>query len=430
MAHVLRLRALALALLATTLMAADWPQWRGPARDGKSPDTGLLNQWPAGGPPLVQTLRGAGGGFSSMSVVEDTLYTQGYVANREFVIAFDLRSGKQLWKRDLGAAVRVGYAGSRSTPTVDGDRLYVIGVDGDVACLNRRTGQVVWRRHMKRDWGGRPGNWGYAESPLVDGDAVVVTPGGSRATIVKLDKRTGREIWRCLVAGKDRRGRARPERAAYSSTVITKGGGVKQYVQFLDGGVVGVSATDGRLLWRYDRPANRTANITTPIVSGPYVFAASAYNTGGGLLHLRSAERGRVRATEVYFTRDMQNHHGGMILDSGLLFGCHRSIWTCLDFKTGAVLWKDRGVGKGSLVYADGKLVLYSERGRVGLIRASGEGYEPLGGFTVPGQTEHPTWAHPVVINGRLYLRNWDEIFVYDVSGRSTAARRNVRSAK
>lgn len=409
-------RFFAAAVAVVCLMGADWPQWRGPARDGKSPDTGLLDKWPATGPRLVMTLRGAGGGFSSMSIVDGKLYTQGYDGDREYVVAFDLGTGQRLWRQELGVAARVGYAGSRSTPTVDGDRLYVIGVDGDVACLERATGRVLWRRHMKRDWGGRPGNWGYAESPLVDGDAVVITPGGRQGTIVKLNKLTGNEIWTCVIEGRDRRGSPAPERAAYASSVISRAGGIKQYVQFLDGGLVGVEAQRGRYLWRYDAPANRTANIATPIVQDPYVFAASAYGTGGGLVRLRRVGTGRVVAEEVYFTRQMQNHHGGMVLHNGLLFGCDRSIWTCLDFRTGEVLWKDRGVGKGSLVYADNKLILYSERGRVGLIAAARDGYRSLGEFDVPGQTEHPTWAHPVVINGQLFLRNWDEIFVYDIS--------------
>ncbi len=416
-----RYRAVLILLWTVFLCGADWPQWRGPNRDGRSPETGLADRWPEGGPRLVQVLRGAGGGFASVAIVDDTLYTQGYFGDNECVVAFDLATGRKRWQRPVGRTIQVGYPGARSTPTVDGDRLYVETVEGGIACLDRSTGRVIWRRDMVREFGGWRPNWGYAESPLVDGDAVIVTPGGARATIVKLNKHTGRVIWQCAIRSSRQQGGrrglgGRGERAAYASVVISNAGGRKQYVQFLDSAVVGVDAATGRLLWRYAAPANRTANIATPIVQGDFVFATSAYNTGGGLVRLRPAGRRRVMAEEVYFTRRMQNHHGGVVLHDGYIYGCSGSIWTCIEFATGKLRWRDRGIGKGSIVYADGKLVLFSERGRVALVEASPEGYRELGRFELPERSEHPTWPHPVIANGRLYLRDWNNIFVYAVA--------------
>ena len=409
------------------LCAADWPQWRGPNRDGRSAETGLLDSWPDGGPRLLRVLRGAGSGFSSFSIVDNILYTQGYFGQDECVVAINVATGRKLWQRVVGRAVQVGYPGARSTPTVDGDRLYVETVDGGILCLARATGRVLWRRHMVQDFGGWRPNWGYAESPLVDGTAVVVTPGGAIATLLKLDKRSGRVIWRCPIrparpAGRGRGRGGRGERAAYSSIVISHAAGRKQYVQFLDTGVVGVDAMTGRLLWRYDAPANRTANIATPIVHGDLVFATSAYNTGAGLVRLRAVGRRRIVAEEVYFTRRMQNHHGGVVLHDGHIYGCSGTIWTCIDLATGEVRWRDRGVGKGSIVYADGKLVLFSERGRVALIEATPSGYRELGRFDLPERSDQPTWAHPVISDGRLFLRDKDRIYVYAVSGQTAAS--------
>ena len=414
-----RVRMLIVALVVPLGLGADWPQWRGPHRDGRSEETGLLDRWPQGGPPLIGVLEHLGGGFSSMSIVGGVLYTQGYFGDSEQVVAIDLKSGNKLWQTPVSRTIQVGYPGARSTPTVDGDALYVVTVEGTVACLDRATGHVRWRKHMIRDFRGWRPNWGYAESPLVDGDALVVTPGGATATVVKLRKHTGRLIWRCAIAssGRPRRrgGGRRGERAAYASVVVSYAGGRKQYIQFLDGGVVGIDARSGTLLWRYDAPANRTANIATPIVTSHYVFATSAYNTGAGLVRLKAVSRRRIVAEEVYFTRHMQNHHGGVVLHEGHIYGCSGRIWTCIDFLTGAVRWRDRGIGKGSVVYADGKLVLYSEQGEVALIEASPERYEERGRFRLPTRSEHPTWPHPVIYEGQLFLRDWDRIYVYRI---------------
>jgi outer membrane protein assembly factor BamB len=404
-------------LVACWARADDWPQWRGPNRDGRSAETGLLDRWPSEGPEQVAVLGGLGGGFSSMAVVEGVLYTQGYFGSEERVVAVDIGTGQRRWSTPLGPAEQVGYAGSRSTPTVDGARVYCLGVAGDLVCLDRRTGSPVWRRNLRKDWGGQPGGWGYAESPLVDGDAVVVTPGGTRATLVKLQKQTGQEIWTTLIraSGKSKN-EGHPEQAAYASIVLLRASGRKQYVQFLAGAVVGVDTQKGTLLWRYDRPANRTANIATPVVWRDYVMASSAYEAGTGLVRILAQHRGQPTLREVYFTRELKNHHGGVVWHTGYIYGCDGSIWTCLRFEDGKPQWKDRGVGKGSLIYADGKLICFSEGGVVGLVEAVPEKYRELGRFRLPALSGQPTWAHPALADGVLYLRDWDQVYLYRVS--------------
>lgn len=401
-------------VLTGSLVAApfDWPQWQGQSRTAISKETGLLKEWPKDGPPLAWKATGLGGGYSTPSVAAGRVYGMSFRGEDEVVWALEEATGKELWKTRIAAANRrIGYGdGSRCTPTVDADRVYALGVDGDLACLNAATGKVLWQKNLRKEFNGQMmSGWGYSESPLVDGERLIVTPGGKVATLVAFDKKTGKPVWRCAVPEGDG--------AAYSSIIAADAVGLRQYVQFLGRGVVGVSAKDGRFLWRYNKPANGTANCSTPIHQGDRVFAASGYGTGGGAVKLTRQGAG-VRADEVYFTKSMKNHHGGMVLVDNYVYGSNEGLLTCLDFQTGKVAWEDRKPGKGSIGYADGRLYYRNEGGPMVLVEATPTSYRECGRFNPPDRSGKPAWPHPVIANGRLYLRDQDVLLVYDVKER------------
>ncbi len=401
--------------------AGNWPQWRGPARDGLSTETGLLQQWDADGPPLAWQSSGLGAGFSSVAVAGNRIYTMGDLAQEQFVLALDGASGTVLWKARVGPAWDDRYPGPRGTPTIDGELLYAVGTDGDLVCLETATGKERWRTNLERDLGGRSmSSWRFAESPLVDGDRVIVTPGTRSAALAALDKRTGRPIWRASIPELGANGR---DGAGYSSVVVSTGGGVKQYVQLLGRGLVGIRAEDGTFLWGYNRVANDVANISTPIVRGDHVFASTAYQTGSVLLRLSADGPGRVRASEVYWldSRTFQNHHGGFVLVGSHVFGGHGhrlGFPICLEFESGKVVWggdiRNEGTGSAAVAFADGHLYFRYENGVMMLIEATPAGYRQKGHFRLP-TTNYPSWPHPVVTGGKLYLREQDRLFVYDL---------------
>ena len=391
---------LALAQHALAQSAADWPQWRGPNRDGISKETGLLKQWPADGPPLVWKASGAGGGYSSFSVANGKLYTMGLRGEREYVVAFDVATGKEAWSTPHGSAFRNDRGdGPRGTPTIDGDRVYALGGSGDLTALDARTGKIVWTKNVLREFGGSNITWGISESPLVLGDKVLVNPGGPGASIVALNKANGALIWK-----------SQSDKAGYSSAIPVEVNGTTQVVFFTAERAVGLDAKDGRLLWEYGRPANNVANVATPIARANRVFISSDYGTGGGVVEIKADNK----AQEVWFTKDMRNHHSSSVLIGDYLYGFSSAILTAIRFDTGDIAWRDRSVGKGSLVYADGNLYCFSENGVVGLVEATPTGYKEKGRFRI-AQGNLPTWTHPVVVGGRLYLRDQDTIYAYDV---------------
>jgi outer membrane protein assembly factor BamB len=325
------------------------------------------------------------------------------------VIALNRADGKEVWSKALGSfETNDRGPGPRGTPTVDGDRLYVLTENGDLACLGT-DGTAVWQRNILNDFGGRQLRWLISESPLVDGPHVVVSPGGPGAGMVKLDKMTGKTVWTAKELS---------DPAGYSSIIAADVQGVRTYMTFTAAAGVGVRASDGKLMFRYPKAANRTANIATPIFSGNKVFFTSAYGTGGGLLDL-TVQNGEVLAKEVYFTLNMKNHHGGVVLVDGYLYGFNDAILTCLEFATGKVMWRDRSVGKGSVTFADGSLYIQGENNVVGLADATPSGYREKGRFDIPDKGL-PSWAHPVVSEGRLYVRNQDTLLVYDLRARAT----------
>jgi outer membrane protein assembly factor BamB len=381
----------------------DWPQWRGPNRDGRSAERGLLKSWPKQGPPLAWRASGAGEGYSSFAVADGRVYTLGARGGREYVLAFDAASGKPVWATDHGR--RFGNDrgdGPRGTPTVEAGRVYAFGASGDLTVLDAASGKLIWTVNVLEKFGGDNITWGLSESPLVLNDRILVNAGSPNASIVALRKTDGSVLWR---SGNDE--------AGYSSAVLQQIGGLREAIFFTGRRALGVNVDDGRVLWSYDRVSNRTANIATPIVQGNRVFLSSDYGTGAALLEL-SAAGGGVTAREVYFTREMRNHHASSVLVGDYLYGFSSAILTAMHFGNGEVAWRDRSVGKGSLVFADDRLYLYSENGVVGLAEATPAGYRELGRFHV--QTGRlPTWSHPVVSGGRFYLRDQDVIYAYDV---------------
>lgn len=542
----------------------DWPQWQGPDRTAHSKETGLLQEWPKNGPPLAWKSKGLGGGDSTPSVAAGRIYGMSHRGNDEFVWALSEKDGNEIWAARIASAHPTTWPQSKegpsATPTVDGDRLYVMGLAGNVACLQVADGKVVWQRSLVADFKARSPMWNFRESPLVDGDKVICTPGGEETTMVALNKLTGETIWKTLVpdrvagggtpnrspsgnrpsvmqtdpvlsildtnqdkeisanemaaapvallkldknqdgkisedevtAGGARDGQQGGQRrrrgpgimrmmkansaldadesgtmeegeiknaaaalkkldvnhdgklteeeagmksmgpqntgSAYSSAIAIDFGGQRQYVQLLAMTVAGVSAADGKLLWRYDKPANSMRiNISTPIYHDGQVFAASAYGAGGGMARLVKKETGEFTAEEAWFSKSMENHHGGVILHDGALFGANGGngggYLACLDFKTGEVLWNEkdsdkRRVTKGSVAFADGRIYYRTEEGPVVLIEPSRKEYVERGRFDQPERTDKPAWAHPVVANGRLYIRDQDTLFCYDVKAK------------
>jgi outer membrane protein assembly factor BamB len=410
------LSTIVLGLAASLLVAADWPQWRGPERTGISAETGLLKEWPQGGPKLVWQVKDIGQGYSTPAVVGERIYlisNQGM--ENEFVQALSTVDGKQIWQTKIGT---VGpnegpqYPGARSTPTVDGDVLYALGSDGNLVCLELAGGKPRWQKSLRDEFGGDPGKWAYAESPLVDGDVLVCTPGGEEATIVALQKKTGELVWKAAIPGGDE--------AAYASPIAITVDGVKQYVQFLGKGVVGVDARTGSLLWQYEGTAKGSpANIPSPVVDAAYVYTGTNRG-GGGLVKLKSTG-GKFEAEQIYFGAKLPTSIGGAIKVGEYLYGTNSQGLLCADFATGDVKWQDRSVGAGSLCFADGRLYVHGEGGDVALVEATPEAYREKGRFTPPGQPDRgrsKAWAYPVVANGKLYIHDFGVLWCYDVKQR------------
>jgi outer membrane protein assembly factor BamB len=413
------------AVLAFAAPAAspEWPQWRGPNRDDVAQESALLTQWPEAGPPLAWKASGLGGGFSSLAISGGRIYTLGDLQGSQQVVAMSLTDGKIAWTAKVGPVWQDEYGGPRGTPTVDGDRIYALGTEGDLVCLQAATGKEVWRKNLARDFGGRMmSGWKWAESPLVDGDRLIVTPGAADATLVALDKKTGKEVWRAAVP---RIGDQGADGAGYSSVVVSNGGGVKQYVQLTGRGLVSVRAQDGKFLWGYNKVANDVANITTPVVKGDYVFSSTGYRTGSALVKLSRSGDG-VQAQEVYFlpAKTLQNHHGGLVLIGEHIYGGHghnRGYPICVEMATGKVAWGGEGVepthggsGSAAVTAADGHLYFRYQNGRMVLIEATPQGYRVKGTFSIP-DVNHPSWSHPVVAGGKLYLREQDHLYVYNL---------------
>jgi len=382
-------------------IAADWPCWRGPQRNGQSPDTGLLKTWPAGGPKLLWKVETLGSGFSTVSGAGGTIYASGDASGNLCVFAFDM-NGKEKWKVSPDKAWTRDHPGSRSTPTIDGDRLYILSGNGVLACLKTADGSTVWSRDF-RSLGGEPGGWGYAESVVILGELAIAKPGGENC-IVAFNKNNGEIVW------KSARFRAGPE---YGSCVPFTHDGVEMIATGTRGGIVAVSAGTGKVLWSNPWCKDNVANCPDPQYADGRVFWANGYNKGGICLTL-SVSGDAVAAEQDWTTRNMVCHHGGYVIIDGYIYGNHSSGWSCLDLRTGQVKWNERAVGKGSCTWADGMLYLFGEDGgKAALAACSPEGLKVAGEVTVQGRG--PSWAHPVVIGGRLYLRYDTNLYCFDV---------------
>lgn len=409
--------ALVCAVFAGTLSlgARDWPQWRGPNRDGVSLETGLLQQWPAAGPRQLWMRQDLGNGFSAPAAVGDRLYL---LANddlgSEFIRALSAVDGKTLWSVRLG---RVGpnepppRPAARSTPTVAGAWIYALGSDGDLVCLAREDGRVRWRVNLRTQFEGRPGSWAYAESPRVDNDRVVVTPGG-RLTMVALKAATGEVAWTSRHPGADR--------AAYSSISLATVAGRRVYVQFVESALIGVDAGTGELLWQYDKFSRQRAKVATPVTRGDLVYTASA-PIGGALLKLEKGASGII-VREIYHLRGLPHAIGGSVLLDGTLYGTTQEELVAVNFETGEIRWRHPAVAPASVLYADGRLYLHGENGEVALAAASPDGYREFGRFTPatrPPARGDQAWVYPVVAAGRLFIREHGALWAFDVRNRS-----------
>lgn len=398
------------------MLAADWTRWLGPGRDGKSVETGLLRSWPEGGPKLVWRASGLGEGYSTMAVAGNRVYTQGQEGEQQFVVALDAASGKQVWKTPAGKAYSNPQGGGpRGMPQVDGNRLYALSSDGTLVCLDTETGKRVWGFNYVEKFGSTIPKWGFSESPLVDGDRLIINPGGKGAGIVALNKATGDVVWR-----------SQDDLTNYSSVLPLDFGGLRIYTVITGSAAIGVDARDGALLWRYERVANRPSiNIATPVYADGHVFYSTGYDHGCALLRL-AAEGGKVTATEVYFSRDMQNHFTTSIKVGDYLYGFSGNqpgVLVAMDFNSGKAAWRDRSVNKANCILAENLLYCLGESGTVGLIEPSPSGYKEISRFQFqPAREGGPSWApsgqmwaYPAIANGRLYLRDQDNLHAYDI---------------
>jgi outer membrane protein assembly factor BamB len=415
-----------------TACAADWPQFRGPNRDGVSTETGLLKEWPKDGPALLWSYKDAGVGYSGPAIIGERLYLTGGRGDSEFVFALDLSAHppKELWAAKIGPLFQwkgnSWNEGPNATPTIDGELLYALGGGGELVCVETADGKVRWRKNMPRDFSGEvnpigggaeeptPLGWGYAWSPLVDGDQLICIPGGPKGLMAALNKKTGELVWRCKDA---------KDQAPYSSPVIAEIGGVRQYVQSVNSGIVGIAAKDGKLLWAYQRdPAYDDVVIANPIVQGNRVFATVGFGQGFDLIEI-SNEGGSFKTQKVLSSKSIQNKLGGVVLVDGHLYGHSESGgWFCHVFKTGANVWSERTkIGPGSVTFADGRLYCCAEKGGiVVLLEASPKGWNEKGRFKLPQESKlrKPNglmWVHPVIANGRLYIRDQEFLMCFDV---------------
>jgi outer membrane protein assembly factor BamB len=408
--RTVRLAGLVLLLSFGSATAADWPQWQGPDRDAKSKETGLLKSWPKDGPPLVWTTKNLGKGHSTPSVADGKIFGLGARDGKDGIFALKESDGTELWFTPFDDSMDYNpNVGPGGTPTYDAGKLYAVGIKGKLVRVDARTGGVDWKVDLVKDFGGKSPTWGFTESPLVDGDKLICTPGGKR-TILALEKATGKVLWEAAVPKADE--------AHYASVTAVEIGGQRQYVQFVKGGVVSVGASDGAFLWRYDHPANGTANCSTPIYHDGTIFAASNYGRGGGAARVTKTGD-KYEATEAYFDKRFLNHHGGYVLVDGFLYGECGGKLGCINFRTGDLAWEEPKVKKGSITYADGRLYCRNEGdGEIILVEANPEKYVEKGRFKQPDRSGQNAWPHPVIANGRLYLRDQDVLLCYDVKAK------------
>ena len=384
-----------------------WNQWRGPNRDGLSPDTGLATNWSAGGPSLAWQVDGLGRGFSTVAFAGERIFTMGQADGEARLFSLDATDGAIQWSAQIGASGGSQQPGPRATPSTDGQLVFGLGYDGELVCLAVESGEEVWRKNLYDDFDGAiMSGWGYSESPLLDGDLLVVTPGGSDGSVVALNKTTGAQVWRCLDL---------TDAAAYSSLVPAVIGGIRQYIVLTAQSVAGIAAADGKILWR-GAFRGVTAVCATPVYRDGLVFVTASYSVGCKAFEI-TAENGEFQVTDLYSGMQLQNHHGGVVAVGQYVYGFGRRNLKCIEIRSGQVVWEERSVGKGSITYADGRLVVRGEgsRATVALVEATPDGYKEKGRFDQPERSLVQAWAHPVVFGGRLYIRDQEVLLCYDL---------------
>jgi outer membrane protein assembly factor BamB len=386
---------------------SDWPQWRGPARDGVGTETGLLKSWPEGGPALVWESKGLGGGYGAPAVHAGALYGAGYRGEDEVIWSIDVSTGTERWSTRIAAAYReMEYPeGPRATPAIDGGQLFTLGASGNLVCVDLETGKLTWSKDLHGELGGEMmSEWGYAESPLVDGDFVICTPGGPKGCVAALNRTTGEVVWRSA-------GLIDP--ASYSSLIRVEYGERAQYIVLTGQSVAGIAANNGEVLWRAAR-VGKTAVVPTPIFSDGHVWVTSGYGAGCNLFQLKNAE-GKISAEMVYKKRTIKNGQGGALRIGDFVYAASGPLLICMEWRTGKTAWRERSLDRASLTYADGHLVVRGEQGQVALVEANSAEYKVKGTFEVQPSGTAKTWTHPVISGGRLYLRDQNKLSCYDI---------------
>jgi outer membrane protein assembly factor BamB len=407
---------LVLAIAAAPLSADDWPQFHGPRRDNRSPDTGLMKTWPKEGPPRIWEAAGIGEGYSTVAIAGGRIYTTGAIGGRCVITALDM-DGKRVWTRDNGKPWSGNYPGTRSTPTITDGLLYHMSGIGNLVCLKSDNGERVWSVNLMEQFGGRNITWGLAESPLVVENRVIVTPGGEEVSMVALDRITGKLIWKCKGA-KDRPG--------YASPILVDHDGLRQIVTVMSESIVGVRASDGKLLWRYPHKVYADENITTPLFHKGCLIVSGCVRKGTTSLQLK-VSGDTCTVTRRWLNRTLDNKQGGIVLVDGRLYGYgeaqgRKGPWVCVDFESGGTVFQCAPITStykyrnGCLTYADGMLYLYADNGNMALVKPTGSTLQRAGKLTIENPGERPTWAHPVVFGGRLYLRYGDRLAAYRVT--------------
>jgi len=402
-------------------LPGDWPRWRGVNIDGLVKDTNLNLDWADKNPALSYVFRYCGAGYSGPAIAGSTLYMSGAAEGQDFAFALDTKTGRLKWQQNLGEHFVQSYGdGPRGTITVDEDKLYLVRGGGRIHCLSAVDGEMVWQRDFSADFGGRlMGFWGYSESPLVDGNLVICTPGGRTGTIVALDKNTGATVW----TSKEWK-----DNACYASPIVAVVDGVRQYIQQSNNGVAGVRAEDGKLLWNVNVPGYKTAVIPTPVYKDNIVYVTAGYNAGcAGIRLTKSGDL--FQAEMIYNNKNMVNHHGGVVLVDGFIYGfSDASGWICQDFITGDIVWstgrakRPDTIGKGAILAVNDRLLLLEEQsGLMVVIAASPEGWKEYGRMELPERTaiisnNNMVWTHPVIANGNLYIRDQDLLFSFNLT--------------
>jgi hypothetical protein len=397
--------------IARSESTASWPQFHGPKGDNISNETGLLKSWPEGGPEMVWRTEGLGHGFSSVVVADGRIITAGNIGTETVITAVDM-NGKSLWqvKNGEGWNSKPAYPGTRGTPTIDGDFVYHENPHGNVMCLEAATGKIVWEVNVLKKYNGENIRWALSESVIIDGDNLIATPQGPEVSFVALNKKTGEVVWEAPSTN---------DAAGYSTPIIFEQSGLRIITNLTSKSLIGVNADTGELLWRVDHPSYTDQNTAMPIYRDGHVFVSTI--KGDAVKWRVIVDGGKASLDEIWRTDELENHHGGLVLLDGNVYGTsiarNRNKWVTLDWDTGEVKQVIDAVGKASMTVADGLIYMLSIDRLMGLAKPTDSGLEMISQFEIPEGGEGKSWAHPVVAGGKLYIRHSDFLYVYDVSG-------------